>query len=94
MFSVHSTAEARDCLCQFRMEVLRKPDSKNMVYSPTHYAWKLFCPHCYYQPCIENFSGFHPQVWSITLLCRADPFRFGCKDKQKSRKRKTFGHFF
>ena len=32
-----------------------------------------------------------PQVWSITLLCRAGPSRHGCKFTQKRRKCKTFG---
>ena len=40
------TAEARDCLCQFRVKVLRKPKKRKWDTAP-RYTWKPFCPSCF-----------------------------------------------
>jgi len=49
------------------MEVLRKPNNRKWSTAPRLNV-EAVLPSCYYSSCFENFSGFHPQVGSITLL--------------------------
>ena len=92
---VYHTAEAWDRLYQFRVKVLGKPEIRKWRHSPTHEAWKPFCPPAYFSPCIENFLGFHSQVWSITLLLQSESFSLRCKitkfflKTQKKRKKSS-----
>ncbi|MBO5615462.1 MAG: hypothetical protein J5932_04990, partial [Prevotella sp.] len=65
--SFSTIAEARDCFCQFRMEVLGKPVIRKWSTAPRLYV-EAVLPSCLLQSCFENFLGFHPQVGSITLL--------------------------
>jgi hypothetical protein len=45
-----------------------------MEYQPHAHYVEAALPSCLIQPCIENFLGFHPQVWSITLLLPSESF--------------------
>ena len=62
------TAEARDCFCQFRMEVLRKPVTKKMEMQPHAYTWKPLCSSVCYKPCFEISQVPIRKCLSITLL--------------------------
>ena len=66
-------AEARDCPCQFRMEVLGKPESKKWSTAPRTIRGSCSAPMLL-SSCFENFLGFHSQVWSITLLLQSESF--------------------
>ena len=65
--SLRRIVEARDCLCQFRMEVLGKPVIRNWITAPRLNVEAILLYRSLLS-CFENFLGFHPQVQGITLL--------------------------
>ena len=94
-----SIAEARDCLYQFRMKVVRITSKMKLGHSPTHIAWKPLCPLHLYP---ESFSRFHSQFGHNASSAERILLRFlakrplgtithsVCKNRQKCRKHQTF----